>query len=78
MFVAGSANEAQFGFTVESIVVPQKLRGTLTYMIQVCFFFSALVCLFVCGSEMASVTCDKSKFLSSLTLYSLFCICFLS
>ncbi|XP_062504625.1 AP-3 complex subunit delta-1-like isoform X2 [Corticium candelabrum] len=30
----GIANESQFAFTVDSILMPQKLRGTLTYMIK--------------------------------------------
>ncbi|XP_032234708.1 AP-3 complex subunit delta-1 isoform X2 [Nematostella vectensis] len=30
----GSSNEGQFAFTVESIVMAQRLRGTLTYMIK--------------------------------------------
>lgn len=30
-----SQNEGQFAFTVESISMPQKLKGTLTYMIKV-------------------------------------------
>ncbi|KAJ7386345.1 AP-3 complex subunit delta-1 [Desmophyllum pertusum] len=30
----GSLNEGQFAFTVESIVMAQKLRGTLTYVIK--------------------------------------------
>ena len=32
---AGCSNEGQFAFNVESIVMPQKLKGTLTYMIKV-------------------------------------------
>ncbi|XP_070562551.1 AP-3 complex subunit delta-1-like isoform X2 [Ptychodera flava] len=30
----GAANEGQFAFTIESISMPQKLKGTLTYMIK--------------------------------------------
>ncbi|XP_031566631.1 AP-3 complex subunit delta-1-like [Actinia tenebrosa] len=30
----GSSNEGQFAFNVENITMPQKLRGTLTYMIK--------------------------------------------
>ncbi|CAH3027442.1 unnamed protein product [Porites evermanni] len=33
----GCSNEGQFAFTVESIVMAQKLRGTLTYVIKVSF-----------------------------------------
>ena len=45
----GSSNEGQFAFTVESIVMAQKLRGTLTYVIKVvwsllAFVFSDLSC----------------------------------
>ena len=32
---AGSANECQFTFYVQSFLVPQKLRGTATYMVKV-------------------------------------------
>lgn len=32
---ADAANEGQFAFTSEKVGVPQKLRATLTYMIQV-------------------------------------------
>ena len=35
--LAGCSNEGQFAFTVENIVMAQKLRGTLTYVIKVCF-----------------------------------------
>ena len=35
--LAGCSNEGQFAFTVESIVMAQKLRGTLTYVIKVPF-----------------------------------------
>lgn len=35
--LTGSSNEGQFAFTVESIVMAQKLRGTLTYVIKVLF-----------------------------------------
>ena len=39
MFVnlTGSSNEGQFAFYVDSIVMAQKLRGTLTYVIKVYF-----------------------------------------
>ena len=30
-----SSNEGQFAFTVENIVMSQKLRGTLTYVMKV-------------------------------------------
>ena len=33
--LTGSSNEGQFAFNVESIVMAQKLRGTLTYVIKV-------------------------------------------
>ncbi|XP_033106774.1 AP-3 complex subunit delta-1-like isoform X2 [Anneissia japonica] len=31
---AGATNEGQFAFTVQNVTMPQKLRGTLTYMIK--------------------------------------------
>ena len=34
-YSAGAANEGQFAFTSEKVGMPQKLRATLTYMIQV-------------------------------------------
>ena len=30
----GAQNEGQFAFTVENITAPQKLRGTLTYILK--------------------------------------------
>ena len=30
----GQANECQFTFYVQSFLMPQKLRGTLTYMVK--------------------------------------------
>ena len=30
----GAQNEGQFAFTVEDITAPQKLRGTLTYILK--------------------------------------------
>ena len=33
--ISDSSNEGQFAFTVENIVMSQKLRGTLTYVIKV-------------------------------------------
>ena len=37
VYLTGSSNEGQFAFNVESIVMAQKLRGTLTYVIKVHF-----------------------------------------
>ena len=37
VYLIESSNEGQFAFTVESIVMVQKLRGTLTYMIKVLY-----------------------------------------
>ena len=31
----GTQNEGQFAFTVSSISMPQKLKGTLTYILKV-------------------------------------------
>lgn len=56
------ANECQFIFYVESFLVPQKLRGTTTYMVKVSslplehgskvtvsrMFVCLYVCMFVC------------------------------
>lgn len=41
----GSSNEGQFAFSVESIVMAQKLRGTLTYVIKVlcCFLLFSVI-----------------------------------
>jgi hypothetical protein len=36
MLPAGVSNEGQFAFSVESIVQPTKMKGTLTYMVKVC------------------------------------------
>jgi AP-3 complex subunit delta-1 len=32
---AGVSNEGQFAFSVQSIVQPSKMKGTLTYMVKV-------------------------------------------
>lgn len=40
-----TANECQFVFYVQSFLVPQKLRGTTTYMVKV----GSVVCLTVCN-----------------------------
>ena len=37
VYLIESSNEGQFAFTVESIVMVQKLRGTLTYVIKVLY-----------------------------------------
>lgn len=34
-FFSGVSNEARFVFTVQSIVMPQKLKGTLTFIVKV-------------------------------------------
>ena len=34
--------EGQFAFNIQDITVPQKLKGTLTYMVQVKYFLSRL------------------------------------
>ena len=44
----GSSNEGQFAFNVESIVMAQKLRGTLTYVIKVHFVPLYYFRLFLC------------------------------
>ena len=36
-----SQNEAQFAFTLDSICMPQKLRGTVTYMTKVQLVYPA-------------------------------------
>ena len=43
--LTGSSNEGQFAFNVESIVMAQKLRGTLTYVIKVlcCFVLFSVI-----------------------------------
>eukprot|EP00118_Oscarella_pearsei_P003393 m.14139 g.14139 ORF g.14139 m.14139 type:complete len:1230 (+) comp25546_c0_seq1:46-3735(+) len=60
------ANEAQFAFTVDSIQMPQKLRGTLTYMIKrsdgatsekIDFKLS-----FPCSGFIFPSTCDRKEF----------------
>ena len=35
LLLPSAANEAQFLFTVENITVPQKLRGSLSYILMV-------------------------------------------
>ena len=30
-------NEGQFAFSVDGIQMPTKMKGTLTYMVKVCF-----------------------------------------
>jgi AP-3 complex subunit delta-1 len=35
ILLPNSQNEGQFAFSVESINIPQKLKGTLTYMEKV-------------------------------------------
>jgi len=51
--LTGSSNEGQFAFNVESIVMAQKLRGTLTYVIKVYFvpFYYFQLFLFRGGGE---------------------------
>lgn len=34
-FLSGVSNEARFVFTVQSIVMQQKLKGTLTFIVKV-------------------------------------------
>ncbi|XP_065844476.1 AP-3 complex subunit delta-1-like [Oscarella lobularis] len=62
----GIANEAQFAFMVDGIQMPQKLRGTLTYMIKrsdgatsekLDFKLS-----FPCSGFIYSATCDGKEF----------------
>jgi len=40
-----TANECQFVFYVQSFLVPQKLRGTTTYMVKVRLGWELQVCL---------------------------------
>lgn len=39
----GTANEGQFAFSVDSVSMAQRLRGTLTYMLMVSLFRAQLV-----------------------------------
>lgn len=34
-WASGVSNEARFVFTVQSIIMPQKLKGTLTFIVKV-------------------------------------------
>ena len=49
---AATHNEAQFQFLVNSISMPQKLKGTLTYIAKVtCRSFTALLYILLhCGA----------------------------
>ena len=38
VLLPGAQNESQFAFTLEQINMPQKIKGTLTYMVKVRFY----------------------------------------
>ncbi len=45
---SGMANECQFTFYVQSFIIPQKLRGTTTYMVKVSMHVAwSVVCMCV-------------------------------
>ncbi len=69
----GAANECQFTFYVQSFLMPQKLRGTTTYMVKVCTVHMVrsmeLCCMHLCCARAMYLNCGISFFESMLLKY---------
>ncbi|XP_052256781.1 AP-3 complex subunit delta-1-like isoform X1 [Dreissena polymorpha] len=68
---AGLSNEGQFAFSVDSLVQPTKLRGTLTYMVKMAEGSTHekvdFRLTFNCSSFMSALPCKSSEFASLLS-----------